>query len=197
VPVDAENAAAVIDRIAQVHSQLASAAAGQPALAQGNALFEPGWAAFDQDPAGITESLAGAGVSLKLRTGGLSATDFPTERRLASSIFAAHHAGIAFKCTAGLHRAVRHRDERTGFEHHGFLNVLWAAAVAADDGSVADIARSLAEQDASNVASTITSLDAVATRPARALFRSFGSCSIDEPLEDVRAHGLIDCEVQA
>ena len=37
-----------------------------------------------------------------------------------------------FKCTAGLHNAVRHRAADTGFEHHGFLNVLLATRQAFD-----------------------------------------------------------------
>ena len=36
-----------------------------------------------------------------------------------------------FKCTAGLHRAVRHTGD-DGFEHHGFLNVLLATRRAFD-----------------------------------------------------------------
>jgi hypothetical protein len=191
VPLPVADAAGAVDRIIQMHSELASFPAVAPALARGNVFVEPGWAALDADPAAVVETLARAGVALKVRTGGLAEAAFPTEGQLASAIFAAHQAGVAFKCTAGLHRAVRHRDERTGFEHHGFLNVLWAAAVAADGGSVGDIERSVAEHDSTIVASAIASLDVLATKRARSLFRSFGSCSIEEPLEDLRFLGLI------
>ena len=69
-----------------------------------------------------------AGLRLKFRTGGLEAHLFPTAEVLAAWIDAALDRETAFKCTAGLHRALRHRDPETGFEHHGFLNVLTATA---------------------------------------------------------------------
>ena len=48
----------------------------------------------------------------------------PAARRSSPSwIDAALDRETPFKCTAGLHRAVRHTGE-DGFEHHGFLNVL-------------------------------------------------------------------------
>ena len=46
----------------------------------------------------------------------------------ALSLVTLAQARLAFKCTAGLHHAVRHRAADTGLEHHGFLNVLLAVA---------------------------------------------------------------------
>ena len=75
-----------------------------------------------------------AGLRLKFRTGGLTADAFPSAAELAACIDAALDRETPFKCTAGLHHAVRHTDPETGFEHHGFLNVLLATRVALDGG---------------------------------------------------------------
>ena len=69
--------------------------------------------------------MAEAELRLKFRTGGLEAAAFPPSEVLAGWIDAALDRETPFKCTAGLHRAVRHTGE-DGFEHHGFLNVLVA-----------------------------------------------------------------------
>lgn len=66
------------------------------------------------------------GFRLKFRTGGTEAAAFPTEDEVAAWIHDTVAAGAAFKCTAGLHHAVRHTAPTTGFEHHGYLNVLLA-----------------------------------------------------------------------
>ncbi len=87
------------------------------------------------------DELAAREISLKFRTGGVTADVFPTSRRLATCIEAALDRELPFKCTAGLHHAVRHRDESTGFEHHGFLNVLLATRACLDGGSPDDVAQ--------------------------------------------------------
>ena len=46
-------------------------------------------------------------------------------------ITACAERAVAFKCTAGLHHAVRHDDPATGFRHHGFLNIVVATGRAA------------------------------------------------------------------
>ena len=79
-------------------------------------------------------SSAEAGLRLKFRTGGLDAAAFPSSEVLAGWIDAALDRETQFKCTAGLHRAVRHTGE-DGFEHHGFLNVLLATRRAFDGAS--------------------------------------------------------------
>ena len=93
---------------------------------------------------------------------------------LAGCIEAALDRELPFKCTAGLHHAVRHRDE-TGFEHHGFLNVLLATQRSLDGGAGRRVAV-LAEQDGAALAARLP-----ASRPAaraRRWFTSFGSCSV-------------------
>jgi hypothetical protein len=74
----------------------------------------------------VALTLANANLGLKLRTGGTVAEAFPSSAALAGALGAACASGVRFKCTAGLHNAVRHLDPDSGFAHHGFLNVLWA-----------------------------------------------------------------------
>jgi len=80
--------------------------------------------------------VAEAGLRLKFRTGGLEEHLFPATHALARWIDAALDRETPFKCTAGLHNAVRHTGD-DGFEHHGFLNVL-VATVRAFDGAPTD-----------------------------------------------------------
>lgn len=127
----------------------------------------------------------------KLRTGGVVAGAFPDEQTLARCLVALAEERLPFKCTAGLHHAVRHRAEDTGFEHHGFLNVLLAVAAALDGAGVADVAAVLADHDASRVAAGIGKLDPDAAAEVRSLFTSFGTCSTDEPITDLVTLGLV------
>src|SRR3954471_15098345 len=138
---------------------------------------------------GALDELAGAELRLKLRTGGEDADAFPSPHELAGCIDAALDREMPFKCTAGLHRAVRHGEDDTGFEHHGFLNVLVATRAALDGSSVDDVARVLAETDSDVLTAAI---DAEGMSSARRWFRSFGSCSVQEPLDDLVALGLLE-----
>ena len=135
--------------------------------------------------------LADHGYLAKLRTGGVTAKAFPSERALAGCLVALVAQRLAFKCTAGLHHAVRHRSADTGFEHHGFLNIVLAIAAALDDASADQVAGVLAEADAHTVAAGVTGLDADRAAAVRELFTSFGTCSTDEPITDLVTLGLI------
>lgn len=137
---------------------------------------------------GALDEIAAAELRLKLRTGGLDADAFPSPHELAGCIEAALDREMAFKCTAGLHHAVRHWDPQTGFDHHGFLNVLLATKALFDGASVDDAAGLLAERDADVLVERATD-DTVAS--ARRWFTSFGSCSVVEPLEDLQKLGLV------
>jgi hypothetical protein len=131
--------------------------------------------------------VAEAELMLKFRTGGLDAAAYPTSDVLAAWIDAALDRETAFKCTAGLHHAVRHTG-KDGFEHHGFLNVLVATARAFAGAGGAEVAQVLESRDAGMLAQ---SFDYEGGAGARRWFRSFGSCSVAEPWGDLRELGLV------
>ncbi|HWS39381.1 MAG TPA: hypothetical protein VN408_42385 [Actinoplanes sp.] len=133
-------------------------------------------------------ALRAAGLRLKLRTGGVRAELFPAEDVLARALWTAVRSGLAFKLTAGLHDPIRHRDPVTGFEHHGFLNVLLATARALQGY---DIERTLADTDGPRVAAGVAAIDDVLAKAVRHHFVSFGTCSIDEPVDGLLRHGLL------
>ena len=137
---------------------------------------------------GALDELGAADLRLKLRTGGTDADAFPAPHEVAGCVEAALDREMAFKCTAGLHHAVRHTDPATGFTHHGFLNVLLATKAVLDGASVDDAARVLDDRDADGLAARATP-DVLTS--ARRWFTSFGSCSVSEPLEDLRRLGLL------
>jgi hypothetical protein len=130
-------------------------------------------------------------VALKLRTGGETADAFPDDARLAAALADALARGLRFKLTAGLHHAVRHTDPATGFEHHGFLNVVLAVHAALTE-SGDDLAVTLAERDASVVAAGVANLDEAARGLVRSRFLSLGTCSITDPIGDLRGLGLVE-----
>jgi hypothetical protein len=135
----------------------------------------------DERRTSVMRELAAAGLSAKFRTGGLSADLFPTIPELAAAIALAVESGVPFKATAGLHHAVRHTDPETGFEHHGFLNLLLATARAQAGRPLGDVTAALASRDDGAVARAVLEL----TPDVRSAFRSFGTCSIREPLDDL------------
>jgi hypothetical protein len=136
--------------------------------------------------------VADAGYAAKLRTGGLDASLFPSEEQVAAFITACLDREVAFKCTAGLHNAVRHTAADTGFEHHGFLNVLLATRASLDGAGQDEVAAVLAERDGSRLAERAGELSEDQATGTRRWFTSFGSCSVAEPLDDLIALGLVE-----
>lgn len=112
------------------------------------------------------------GAILKLRCGG---EHVPSACQLGHAMLYCADNARPFKLTAGLHHAIRTDDE------HGFVNVL-AAVEAALDGI--DPVPTLLNDDPAEL--KVRDLAAV-----RGLFRSIGTCSIDEPLADLRTLGWL------
>lgn len=145
----------------------------------------------DERRPAVVEALAGTRYRAKLRLGGVVAEAYPDETELADAIALLARHGVPFKGTAGLHHAVRNTDPDTGFEQHGFLNVA-AAALAAREGAGADELRALlAERDGAVLAARLDALDDEGAAAVREAFRSFGTCSVADPLGDLLALGLV------
>ncbi|MFF1785943.1 hypothetical protein ACFVX9_05735 [Kitasatospora sp. NPDC058243] len=135
----------------------------------------------------VLDVLVDSPYRAKFRTGGVVAEAFPDEEELAAFLTGCALRGLPYKCTAGLHNAVRHTDPATGFEHHGFLNVL----LAAQETDRAAAAAVLAERDGAVLAKAAHVLTDRQITVIRNSFTAFGTCSIAEPLDDLAALGLL------
>ncbi|WP_240641189.1 hypothetical protein [Nocardioides ferulae] len=133
------------------------------------------------------DEVAAAELRLKLRTGGVEPQQAPAAATLAAWVDAALDRETPFKCTAGLHRAVRH-TAADGAEQHGFLNLLVATRLAFDGAGGDEVLATLEQRDAEALLAAAAAADLAG---ARRWFTSFGSCSVDEPLADLRALGLL------
>lgn len=130
-------------------------------------------------------------VSAKFRTGGVEARFFPSTGELATVLHHAAEVGVPLKLTAGLHHAVRHTADETGFSHHGFGNVLAAVAVVQAGGSVAEAADVLGTTEPRSVVEHLAGLDDDAARAVRSTFVSFGCCGVTDPVDDLVELGLL------
>lgn len=148
----------------------------------------------------IAQTLAQHHVGFKLRCGGVVADAFPTSEQIAAAILACRDAGAAVKFTAGLHHPIRHYNQAVQAKMHGFLNVFVACTLAkACQFEESRIRRVLEEEDACCFRFRDYGLsfeDSAASKEQIAAARrefatSFGSCSFDEPREDLRALRLL------
>lgn len=141
-----------------------------------------------------------APAGLKLRTGGLDAAAFPAARPVARMIVSCVAQGVPLKFTAGLHHPLRRFDAGVRAMAHGFLNVFVAAVLARSAAlELDDVQAVLEEQDGREFGfddeylcwnEAMASLDEI-ENVRRRLAISFGSCSFDEPREDLKALGLL------
>jgi hypothetical protein len=163
---------------------------------------------FEASPANDETQLIGAinfaqvglGRGFKLRCGGLDAAAFPTTEVIAAALTHAADCGVPLKCTAGLHHPVRHFNTDVQTRMHGFLNV-FGAAILADSRRIpeAQVRAMLEDEDPTHFRfgeagfawqQHHATVDEIVK--ARAEFAtSFGSCSFDEPREDLRKLRLL------
>jgi hypothetical protein len=140
-----------------------------------------------------------ATFGFKLRTGGVAADAFPTSAQIASALVIPATHQLPIKFTAGLHHPIRQFRDEVKTKMHGFLNVLGAAVLAAEHRWDAhQTSMMLEDENANSFSFTENSfawrewkIDTERLRYRRKFVTSFGSCSFDEPHDDLRAVGLL------
>ena len=135
----------------------------------------------------------------KLRTGGVTADAFPSSEQIARALVGAATHQIPIKFTAGLHHPIRQFRGEVNTKMHGFLNVLGAAVLAAEHQWDTNRAvMMLEDEDARSFSFTDDffawrdwKVETERLQYRRKFVRSFGSCSFDEPRDDLRALNLL------
>jgi hypothetical protein len=157
---------------------------------------------FEISDVDLLPAIRAAGARAKIRTGGVTPEAFPPAENIARFLAGCAKTEVAFKATAGLHHPLRcHRpltyspDGPSGWMF-GFLNVFTAAVLAHKGLDSEAIEPLLTEESLSFTDDAISwsghRITAAEITTARHTFAiSFGSCSFEEPVADLKALRLL------
>ena len=141
-----------------------------------------------------TARAVGLDVRAKIRTGGATASAFPSPGAVAAFLGACVARGVPCKATAGLHHPLRTPSAVPGATEHGFLNVLAAVRSALAGDPEATVA-ALATTDPADIEPATATFRgvgaAIDVHEVRDTFRSIGSCSVAEPAAHLVELGLL------
>ncbi len=142
----------------------------------------------------------------KIRTGGVTREDFPPTRDIIRFVRTCMAANVPFKATAGLHHPIRcfkpltYAPDAPQGTMHGFLNMLMMTGFARESFRVSLLEEILEEEfeevfqfDEAGVSwrsSNYLSLSHIGHLRTRGM-HSFGSCSFDEPVADLKELGIL------
>lgn len=161
---------------------------------------------LDERLADLVSTIAVKKHCAKIRTGGVTPEAFPSSEQIAKFIRTCLAANVPFKCTAGLHHPLRclkpltyETNAPTG-TMNGFLNVFLAAAFTMQGYKPKLIHELLEDEWAENFKFAdngvfwrhdhfVSNTQLQNLRSHGAI--SFGSCSFDEPVEDLQAIGIL------
>ncbi len=159
-----------------------------------------------EDLADLIATIAISCQRAKIRTGGIVQNAFPTAAQIIRFIRTCLAANVPFKTTAGLHHPLRckkplsyEKDAEIG-TMHGFLNVFLAVAFLQQNYKTSVIKELLEEESAENFTFDKTGVlwrreHFIPTVQLKFLRErniiSFGSCSFEEPIADLRDVGIL------
>ena len=169
---------------------------------------------FKGDIDAYLAALQHTGASAKVRTGGITAEAFPNTAQLCQFIVACAKAQVPFKATAGLHHALpanyplTYEPDSPLSYMQGFLNVAILAALVYWQKVTPEEALEVLQE--SSIEGLQLNADGIAWRvkPSyhnenhylnlaeieevrKRFFRSFGSCSFQEPIDDLKELQLL------
>jgi hypothetical protein len=166
---------------------------------------------FVEPPVGVPvddllAAIADVDACAKTRTGGVTADAIPATTAVAHFLARCAQTGSRMKATAGLHHPIRgeyrltYEPDSAKARMHGFVNFFVAAASAGGGGSEAEVDAILADSDSASFSASNdeirwrdTSFSTNAIEMMREnLALSFGSCSFEEPIAELRAMGWIE-----
>jgi len=142
----------------------------------------------------------GGNAGFKLRTGGVTPDLFPLSEQIAFALKACKDNKLQFKATAGLHHPIRHYNDSVSTKMHGFMNVFGAGVLAcANSLSLKEITEIVNAENAESFKFTeeefrwndIPSSIEQVSKARNEFVLSFGSCSFDEPREDLKKLNLL------
>ncbi|NNE97679.1 MAG: hypothetical protein HKN25_01530 [Pyrinomonadaceae bacterium] len=159
-----------------------------------------------EDLGDLISALAVHKQHAKIRTGGITPDLFPTTNEIIRFMRTCLAANVKFKATAGLHHPIRcfkpltYEPNAPKGTMHGFLNLFLATGYARV-GFKPEILEELMEEEFEEVfeftetgvnwqgdfSLTISQLQSLRDKN----LASFGSCSFDEPIEDLQKIGLL------
>ena len=158
-------------------------------------IVEPKGRTVYVEGAAISE-LAKRGLRGKIRTGGVTPDAFPSAQSIAQFIRECRNHQVAFKATAGLHHPLRcvkpltyESNARTGMMH-GFVNVFMAAAIP-DRAEEVLLDREFSFDDDGVTWRDVHVTTEEIARMRRTFAISFGSCSFEEPIADLKELGWL------
>jgi hypothetical protein len=137
---------------------------------------------------------------LKVRCGGVEAHMFPSAEVVTEAVYLCNLNHIPLKATAGLHHPVRHFNDSVQTKMHGFFNVFGASILAHTHSLTrAQITEIIEDEDIKNFRfndhyfswKKLKATPDQITNARLHLSSSFGSCSFDEPREDLQKAGYM------
>jgi hypothetical protein len=146
----------------------------------------------------LLDALAANGLRAKIRTGGVTADAFPDAPHVARFLAGCMRRRLPFKATAGLHHPLRcvrpltYEPDAPRGTMHGFVNLFLAAALSdrAEELLLDDDPRAFAFDD-DGVAWRGRRVATAELEAMRQCAISFGSCSFEEPLDDLKELGWL------
>ncbi|MBT6870426.1 MAG: hypothetical protein HOA66_03105 [Candidatus Marinimicrobia bacterium] len=139
-------------------------------------------------------------AGFKLRCGGVAAHMFPSAENIAHAILACRDAHLPMKFTAGLHHPIRHYNESVKTKMYGFFNIFIGGMIAHKFNlKIDELITILSDEDNENFTFdentlcwknySISNTEIQTYRQDS--FISYGSCSFNEPREDLQQLGLL------
>lgn len=159
-----------------------------------------------EDLADLFSTLAIKKQRAKIRTGGVTSDAFPTAAQITRFMSVCLAANIPFKATAGLHHPIRCQKPLTYEKDapedimNGFLNVFLAAGFLRQKYKRSTVHKLLEDEQAENFTFEDDGVlwrqkHFISTAQLKVLREkniiSFGSCSFDEPIEDLQEIGIL------